>query len=404
MRFALLLCSVVALTAALLLPARQVAAHKPMFLQPDSSSLQNAVLIPNHRISWSVYGRLERANQIDYYKFEGRKGEPFYAHLLVPQVASLAGYRPSLALVGPGLPKHPLPPGLPADWGAVVIDYTGPQRELYEGFTQTRYYDLQVLRRELPADGSYTIWVFHPEGRPGTYNLVVGEREEFTVQDILLFPVHWLRVHLWMFASAQLPAAGAGGATAGAAHQGTAHAAPPPLPPSTESQYLTPADHTGHGAGAAPSTSDNARRSRSVLMRYLVWAIEPLVLVMTTALIYFIARRLVQAGLWLARRRSAATGAAPPAGITPSRAVRVAPWLLVQAYGVAGLWLGGELPGAGLLPLLQLTGLIAAISAVIGLLAVPRPTRATVLRDYVLAGILPWTLALAMEWPVRLAA
>lgn len=48
-----------------------------------------------------------------------------------------------------------------------------------EPFSGTSYWDRQSTRATLPADGRYTVAVWHEAGAVGRYTFVIGDREIF---------------------------------------------------------------------------------------------------------------------------------------------------------------------------------------------------------------------------------
>jgi len=169
--------NVTVMTVALLMCALSILAspvtadaHKPLSVDaPNDSGFGSAKVIPDHRVSWAIYKEL-KAGSADYYTFEGKQGERFYAQMTIPKLEGLASFTPSLALVGPGVGSGldlELGPGrlvqnvsfpvAPDGMESVVIEYGGPlpSAEFYEPFTQTTYWERQqVTIDSLPASGT----------------------------------------------------------------------------------------------------------------------------------------------------------------------------------------------------------------------------------------------------------
>ena len=53
--------------------------HKLISHDGTNISFDNALKIPDHKISWAIYEDLE-ADGVKFYSFEGNKGDPFYAN------------------------------------------------------------------------------------------------------------------------------------------------------------------------------------------------------------------------------------------------------------------------------------------------------------------------------------
>jgi hypothetical protein len=89
-----------------------------------------------------------------------------------------------------------------------MIFPTETTSDFFEPFTQTNYWGRQRADITLPADGTYYILIWNPEGKPGKYVMDSGRVETFSPQDIFLFPVWWLRVQLFFEQGSQLALAG----------------------------------------------------------------------------------------------------------------------------------------------------------------------------------------------------
>lgn len=178
-----------------------VDAHKPIQSDGTNLSYQNALQIPDHKISWVIYEELDTF-QTKFYTFDAKKGDSFYASIVIPKLDPLVGYKPSLALAGEGIQIQnihnidvQLPPG-----GIVVYDYNGeiPSTEFYEPFGQSTYWDRQEIRISIPEDGTYYILVFDSQGFAGKYSLAVGTIEDFSMIDFFtVLPSAWFETKLF---------------------------------------------------------------------------------------------------------------------------------------------------------------------------------------------------------------
>lgn len=179
-----------------------VSAHK--YLGTESlRTRDNPVMVPDHQVSWAAYEELKKEDQVDYYGFEAEKGEEIYASLIIPKIERLSDFEPELALIGPGLPKETdsevssegLPLDVREDEGFFVKKYNGDENEVFfEPFTQTSYWERQVIRRKASQDGTYFVAVWDTEKETGKYTLAIGEREDFGPGDILDYPSVWWKV------------------------------------------------------------------------------------------------------------------------------------------------------------------------------------------------------------------
>jgi hypothetical protein len=182
-----------------LMTTTAVLAHKPIFADLQSNTTRaTAIKISDPEISWAVYAQLSQTDEVNYYRFEGKRGLPIRIEMSVPHIESARDFGFDVALVGKGLTESARTPfALEVGEGAIVALNSGQDNALVfdEPFTQTSYWRRQTLRAELPADGTYWIAVYDPRGRTGKYVLAIGEREDFGVDDIASMPSIVLRVH-----------------------------------------------------------------------------------------------------------------------------------------------------------------------------------------------------------------
>lgn len=73
-------------------------AHKLIPTNGLNSSFEDALEISNHKISWVVYEEIND-NEL-YYTFNGKKGDLFFASIVIPKLENLKNFSPSLAFIG----------------------------------------------------------------------------------------------------------------------------------------------------------------------------------------------------------------------------------------------------------------------------------------------------------------
>ena len=135
--------SVIALALVLLtLFVAPVWAHQPFFEEKDIIA-DAPWQVKDPTVSTAVYATLESSADVDYYTFEGRKGQSILLEITIPQIAGQALFAPEMALLGPGLAAYRLParvavlPGagrllIPALTGPAEV-FNGPFRDLLSG-------------------------------------------------------------------------------------------------------------------------------------------------------------------------------------------------------------------------------------------------------------------------------
>ena len=173
-----LLPALVGLAAILATPLRGHA-HQPFFEETNLTP-EHPWHVRNPQVSTAIYASLDPAGDVDYFTFDGRAGQSIYLGLVIPQITGQEEFAPALALLGPGLPEAQLPADVVVPEGAGAQEIprlTGPATTFYEPFSRTSYWERQDERIELPADGRYTVAVWHPEEEVGRYVMVIGDQE-----------------------------------------------------------------------------------------------------------------------------------------------------------------------------------------------------------------------------------
>ena len=74
-----------------------VYAHQLIFSDGMNTNMENSLYIPDHNISWAMYGEVE--NNVLFYKFIADQKEPFYASIVIPALEGLEDFHPSLAII-----------------------------------------------------------------------------------------------------------------------------------------------------------------------------------------------------------------------------------------------------------------------------------------------------------------
>ena len=163
----------VVLLFATALPA---SAHRPYFEDKDIVAAA-PWRIDDPTISTVVYATLDSKRDVDYYTFDGKKGQRILFELTIPQIEGQDDFAPTLALMGPGLPAGTLPSQVerPTKAGAQVIaPPTGPAESFYEPFSRTSYWERQSQRVTLPANGRYVVALTSATGTIVTLPSCVG--------------------------------------------------------------------------------------------------------------------------------------------------------------------------------------------------------------------------------------
>jgi hypothetical protein len=188
--------------------------HKPLKVEDRNNNFTTAKEIQNHRISWGIYEKLSRGDEVHYYKFAADQGDRLYAQLSIPKLEKFSTFMPSIALVGNDVSAGnldgrysvreyahdtgDLPFAIPPGMRAIEVRYNGPipSSEFYEPFTQTSYWERQeIIINALPSSGTYYLVVFDRSlvQDEGKYTLAVGEIEDFSALDFFtIIPSAWI--------------------------------------------------------------------------------------------------------------------------------------------------------------------------------------------------------------------
>ena len=180
--------SVAALTALLLvvLASGAASAHKPILEERDTRGYGDAIEVPDPVVSWAIYGFIEAPGDIDYYYFDLKDGLNVYTELLVPVSPVYEDFRPSYAIIGPGVSgSDTVPFEAHREAGVLVVDSPAGTRETFhEPFTGISYYRGIRKHTLLTMPGRYYVAVFDGRQMQGDYVLAVGEKESFGIKDL----------------------------------------------------------------------------------------------------------------------------------------------------------------------------------------------------------------------------
>lgn len=180
---------VVGAAAVLLMATSSAGAHRPDFGAGEYAGPATAYVIEDPGVSIVLYREVTCERPELWMRLDGLAGMELYVQLLVPAIAGLEDYRPSLAVVGPGLPRSRPGIDLPPGTGAAVFATASVEPVVFdEPFTGTRDWILVEETLLLPATGTYYVVAWDPGGATGKLAVAVGTREEFGLLDLFKFP------------------------------------------------------------------------------------------------------------------------------------------------------------------------------------------------------------------------
>jgi len=118
-------------------------AHVP-YLEEKDFTAAAPFKCPSATQSIAVYAWLESYSDVDCYTVKVTKEVAFFAEVIVPVFEVYADFRPSFALIGPGLPAptDPLPIAVSKGNGAIVLHDAdlNPRPQFFEPFGNKSYY------------------------------------------------------------------------------------------------------------------------------------------------------------------------------------------------------------------------------------------------------------------------
>lgn len=183
-RFSLLLASL----SLLLVAPTDASAHKPSYGGVDVfGSPEEAYIVEDFDTSIVVYHEVTCRSEQLWLEYDALGGDsPLYIQLGVPVIDRLETYRPSIAVVAPGLPDDgaELPFALPEGMGAFVIDTAAlvDPADFYEPFSQTDSWILHEQTIEVPEGIGYVV-AWHPQRETGKLWVATGTVEDFGPSD-----------------------------------------------------------------------------------------------------------------------------------------------------------------------------------------------------------------------------
>ena len=173
--------------------------HKLITHDDTHRTLDNALEIPDHKISWAIYENLG-PNEEKFYSFDAKPGDSFYASIVIPKIAGLEEYSPTLVLINGNYIEKDIPLlESQAVMETVVYDGGFPGQEFYEPFGQVTYWERQEIKSTLTTEGKYFVMVLDEKNQAGKYSLAIGTIEDFSGADLFtILPTAWLETKLFV--------------------------------------------------------------------------------------------------------------------------------------------------------------------------------------------------------------
>ncbi|WP_437609652.1 hypothetical protein WMF20_00395 [Sorangium sp. So ce834] len=219
--------------AALLASAPPARAREIFFDYGDHSSAEEALEFSGLHLSRIVYSELGCPSRPVWLTLDAAQGETLRVQLGVPEMDALRRERPSLALLGPGLPRAAaLPFKAPAGLGARLFSTPSEHAPevVREPVTGARSWLLLELQMEVPETGTYHLVAWSPEARRVRLWIALGDEPSEELSNVddpeeraMAFHQPWTAPDLGAACAHARPARSGDGASAAAC----AHAAGP---------------------------------------------------------------------------------------------------------------------------------------------------------------------------------
>ena len=173
--------------------------HKLITHDDSHRSFETALAIPDHKISWVIYENLE-ADGAKFYSFEAKKGDSFYANIVVPKIEGLEEYAPTLILMDSRTTKNSnFDNEFQLPTKKFLYEGSYPGSMFYEPFGQVTYWERQEVKLTIPSDSLYFIIVMDEKSKSGKYSLAIGTIEDFSAIDfITILPQSWFETKIFV--------------------------------------------------------------------------------------------------------------------------------------------------------------------------------------------------------------
>jgi hypothetical protein len=105
--------------------------HKLISHDDSHRDFDSALVIPDHKISWAIYENLG-TNETKFYTFDAKKGDSFYASIVIPNLDGLEKYSPSLILMNEDMSNGNTPSNIQSSIQKFLYegDYPGNEFEI----------------------------------------------------------------------------------------------------------------------------------------------------------------------------------------------------------------------------------------------------------------------------------
>ncbi|MCS7055514.1 MAG: alpha/beta fold hydrolase [Thermoflexales bacterium] len=190
---------ILALVASLIADRRTARAEVPILETNapggDYGLFEEGQYVSEPWFMWFVLGELSSADDVDMTRFDYKAGDRFKAEIFIPGHEELRAFNPTIALIGPGLPRpaEQLPFEIPEGMGAVIATSDGTF-DYFDIFTQMVYFPRAKIEVVMPQTGRYYVAVWGEPVGIARYALDIGIMENFAPHVLARYPINWWEV------------------------------------------------------------------------------------------------------------------------------------------------------------------------------------------------------------------
>lgn len=179
----------------LVFAAVEAQAHKPIIINGGPTDAETAYRIADPDVSQVAYHHVKPGQEQIWLSFQAEAGQTLFLQAGVPVIKRYQHIRPAIALLGPGLPEISLPFDFPEGLGGLLfVTDTEMPTIFHEEFTGTDSWQFAAQTPQTVEEGLHYVVAFIPANEEGKIWVAIGERESFTIADILQLPVTLYKV------------------------------------------------------------------------------------------------------------------------------------------------------------------------------------------------------------------
>jgi len=176
--------------AVIAIAAAAAFAHRPLTVGPTYGSPDDALFLKEIETSQVVYASLTAEASERWLAFDVDGPTTLRLSLGIPKIDRLVDYRPSIAVLGPGLPD--IEPPIEASGFSSRVTFRGesPAEDLsfFEPFTGTASWITAEETVALPEAGRYVVVAWAEPATADKLWVAIGSRERFGLRDVFNMP------------------------------------------------------------------------------------------------------------------------------------------------------------------------------------------------------------------------